>query len=60
MLRMGRRSVLLLVMTKKGRPYGFPFSLALGINTEPDGKGYFTGNLLRNIYWKVHSAAVGL
>ena len=32
---------------------------ALGINTEPDGRGYFTGNLMRNLYWKIHSAAGG-
>ena len=32
---------------------------ALGINTQPDSEGYFTGNLLRSIYWKVHSAAGG-
>lgn len=31
----------------------------LKINTKPDDRGYFTGNLLRSIYWKVHSAAGG-
>lgn len=32
----------------------------LDINTRPGGKGKaFTGDLLRNIYWKVHSAAGG-